>query len=91
MSRSGIITGLEELTTPLHWVLDIVFREDESRVQKGHGAQNLARLHRLAGTLLKFEKRSNGTSTPSTQIPPAEMFARLKTCKAYNPKCTGSR
>lgn len=40
----------------LHWVLDIAFREDDSRVRKGHGAQNLALLRRLALTLLRREK-----------------------------------
>lgn len=39
-----------------HWILDMAFREDESRVRKGYGAQNLALLRRLALTLLKREK-----------------------------------
>jgi predicted transposase YbfD/YdcC len=32
----------------LHWVLDVTFREDESRVRKDHGTENLAMLRRLA-------------------------------------------
>jgi len=39
----------------LHWVLDIAFREDESRIRKGHGAENLSRLRRIALNLLKRE------------------------------------
>jgi predicted transposase YbfD/YdcC len=39
----------------LHWILDIAFREDESRVRKGHGAQNLAILRHIALNLLKQE------------------------------------
>jgi predicted transposase YbfD/YdcC len=39
----------------LHWVLDIGFREDESRVRKGHGAENLSRLRHIAVNLLKRE------------------------------------
>lgn len=39
-----------------HWILDIAFREDDSRVRKGHGARNLATLRRLALTLLMREK-----------------------------------
>jgi predicted transposase YbfD/YdcC len=39
----------------LHWVLDIAFREDESRLRKGHGAQNCAILRHLALNLLKQE------------------------------------
>jgi predicted transposase YbfD/YdcC len=40
----------------LHWVLDVAFREDESRVRKGHAAQNLAILRHIAVNLLKQEK-----------------------------------
>jgi len=39
----------------VHWVLDIAFREDDSRVRKGHGAQNLSILRRIALNLLKHE------------------------------------
>jgi predicted transposase YbfD/YdcC len=39
----------------LHWVLDIAFREDESRVRQGFADQNLAVLRRLALTLLRQE------------------------------------
>ena len=39
----------------VHWVLDIAFREDDSRVRKGHGAENLAILRRLALNLLRQE------------------------------------
>jgi predicted transposase YbfD/YdcC len=39
----------------LHWVLDIAFREDESRVRQGHADQNLAVLRRLALMLLRQE------------------------------------
>jgi len=40
----------------VHWVLDIAFREDESRVCKGNGAQNLAILRHIALNLLRQEK-----------------------------------
>lgn len=39
----------------LHWVLDIAFREDESRIRKGHGAHNFSLLRRLALIQLKRE------------------------------------
>jgi len=37
----------------LHWVLDIAFREDESRIRKGNGPQNFAILRHIALNLLK--------------------------------------
>ena len=40
----------------LHWVLDIAFREDDSRLRKGNGAQNFAVLRHIALNLLKQEK-----------------------------------
>ena len=40
----------------LHWVLDVWFREDQSRARAGHAAENLATLRRLALNLLQREK-----------------------------------
>lgn len=53
----------------LHWVLDIAFREDESRVRQGHADQNLAVLRRLALHLLRQE-------------PTAKMGTKAKRLKA---------
>jgi predicted transposase YbfD/YdcC len=39
----------------LHWVLDVSFREDESRLRKDHGPENLALIRRLAASVLKNE------------------------------------
>lgn len=37
----------------MHWVLDVTFHEDASRVRAGHGAENFGLLRRLAVSLLK--------------------------------------
>ena len=47
-----------------HWVLDIAFREDESRIRQGNAAQNVAVLRQMALNLLKAEK-SESVGTPS--------------------------
>lgn len=40
----------------LHWVLDMAFREDESRARIGNSAENLARLRQFALAMLKRER-----------------------------------
>ena len=42
----------------LHWVLDVAFREDESRVRLGHAAENLAVLRHITLNLLRQERSS---------------------------------
>jgi predicted transposase YbfD/YdcC len=44
----------------LHWVLDVSFREDKSRLRKDHGPENLALIRRLAASLLKNETTAKG-------------------------------
>lgn len=42
-----------------HWTLDMAFNEDQSRVRKNHGDQNLAVLRRIAVGLLRRDKSVN--------------------------------
>ena len=37
----------------LHWVMDVVFSEDSSRLRKNHVAENVSFLRRFVITLLK--------------------------------------
>jgi predicted transposase YbfD/YdcC len=40
----------------LHWVLDVGFREDASRIRKDHGPENMATLRHIALNLLKQDR-----------------------------------
>ena len=40
----------------LHWVLDMAFQEDHSRVRKDHAPENFAIIRHMAINMLKQEK-----------------------------------
>lgn len=42
----------------LHWVLDVTFGEDASRIRNGHGAENFTLLRRLAISALNQDTTS---------------------------------
>jgi predicted transposase YbfD/YdcC len=52
------VRGHWGIENKLHWVMDVVFGEDQSRARAGYAAQNLALLRRLALNLLKREKKN---------------------------------
>ena len=47
----------------LHWVLDMAFREDESRARMGNSAENFNVLRQIALNILKSEKTLKGSIT----------------------------
>lgn len=47
-----------QIENGLHWVLDIAFREDASRIRKDHAPQNMAVMRHIALNLLKNEHSS---------------------------------
>lgn len=49
------IRGHWGIENSLHWVLDVTFDEDGSRVRKDHGPENFALLRRMAVSMLKAE------------------------------------
>lgn len=52
--RYGVaLRGHWGIENHLHWQLDVTFAEDANRVQRRHGAENLALVRRLALGLLK--------------------------------------
>ena len=61
---ADFIRGHWGIENGLHWVLDVVFREDDSRVRSGHAGANLAMIRRVAVSLLR---RAPGKRTTPTK------------------------
>jgi predicted transposase YbfD/YdcC len=51
------VRGHWGVENPLHWTLDVTFREDQSRARAKNAAQNLATLRRIALNLIKKNPR----------------------------------
>ena len=49
------IRGHWSIENSLHWTLDVTFREDQCRVRKDHGPQNINTLRQIGHNLLKNE------------------------------------
>jgi predicted transposase YbfD/YdcC len=51
------VRGHWSIENQLHWLLDVVFAEDQSRARSEHAAENLAALRRLAVNLLRKDTK----------------------------------
>ena len=58
-----VIRGHWEIENGLHWVLDVAFREDQSRTRDLNAGGNLAWLRRVAVSLLKRVKAKGSINT----------------------------
>ena len=56
------VRGHWGIENQLHWTLDVVFAEDQSRLRKGHGARNMAVVRHFAINLVR--------SAPEPERPP---------------------
>jgi predicted transposase YbfD/YdcC len=56
MRLAEAVRGHWSIENSLHWILDVVFREDDSRVRVGHAAENFALVRRIALNQLQQEK-----------------------------------
>ncbi len=52
------VRGHWSVENNLHWVLDVTFREDESRIRRGAAPENLATMRHMALNMLRQEKTS---------------------------------
>lgn len=59
-----------------HWVLDVVFREDESRIRRDHGGANMSVLRHVALNLLR---KNEARATPGSR---GAMSLRMKRKRA---------
>jgi predicted transposase YbfD/YdcC len=47
----------------MHWLLDVEFKEDQSRYRTGHGAKNMAAVRRFALSLVRANKSKGSVKT----------------------------
>jgi predicted transposase YbfD/YdcC len=52
-----------QIENALHWVLDVTFRDDLSRVPKGHGTKNTALVRHFALNLVRNAKDKKSLTT----------------------------
>ena len=60
---AGWVRGHWGIENGLHWILDVVFHEDDSRVRAGHAGANLAMIRKVAVSLLKRAPGKGSTVT----------------------------
>jgi len=55
---ASAVRGHWGIENSLHWVLDVTFDEDRSRIRKDHGPENFALLRRIATSVIKQDTSS---------------------------------
>ena len=61
--RAALVIRSHPAIEGMHWVLDVIFKEDQSRLRRGHGAINMALIRRLAFSLLKQRRGKKSLKT----------------------------
>ena len=61
--RSGmcLVRSHWGIENEVHWVLDVTFRKDDSRLRRGNGEENFAVLRHITLNLLKRENSAKGS------------------------------
>jgi predicted transposase YbfD/YdcC len=62
------VLSLWGIENAVHWVLDVTFGEDHSRMRAGHAAENMAVLRHLVRNLLEREQSQPGRSLKGKRL-----------------------
>ncbi len=57
----SVVRAHWQVENGLHWVMDVAFREDESRARIGHAGKNLAVIRKIALNLIRRETKTKGS------------------------------
>ena len=85
------VRGHWRIENQLHWTLDVVFSEDQSRLRKGHGANNMAVVRHLALNLVRLvsedarpERSGLRRKTNKPQAPRKTPISRRRKIASWN-------
>lgn len=56
------VRGHWSIENSCNWILDVVFKEDKSRIRKGYSAENMAVVRRIAMNILKTDTTLKGST-----------------------------
>lgn len=60
---AAVVRGHWAIENSLHWTLDVVFKEDQSRLRKGHGAKNMSIVRHFAINLVRSANDKHSIKT----------------------------
>jgi hypothetical protein len=86
------VRGHWGIENQLHWVLDVVFGDDQSRLRKGHGAKNMAVVRHFAINHVRIAPdpvRQRFGLRRKTNKPPAPKSTSIRLrrkCPGWNPQ-----